>query len=139
MTENTAAVLRGELDVAQVFEPFVSMAEAAGAKILYAASARGPTVYTTFIASRASVARHRATFEAMTRATRRMQEWLAQHSAEGLADATASYFRDVPRDLLVRSLARYRAAGIWSQTTEVSRPGFARLCESLRSGGYISS
>ena len=33
---------------------------------------------------------------------------------------------------------RYRDAGIWSSTTEVSRAGFARLAESLLSGGYIS-
>jgi NitT/TauT family transport system substrate-binding protein len=139
MAANYAALRRGALDVVQVFEPFVSMAEAEGAgKILYAASARGPTVYTTFIASRAGIARNRAALAAMIRAARRMQEWLAEHSAEELADATAAFFPDVARDLLVRSLARYRAAGIWSQTTEVSRPGFARLCESLRSGGYIS-
>jgi NitT/TauT family transport system substrate-binding protein len=138
MAENYAALRRGELDVVQVFEPFVSMGEAEGAKILYVASSRGPTVYTTFIAARAGIAHNRAAFAAMTRATKHMQAWLAEHSAAELADATASYFPDVPRDLLVRSLARYREAGIWSRTTEVSRPGFARLCESLRSGGYIS-
>ena len=42
----------GELDVVQMFEPYVSMALQAGAgDILYAASARGPTVYTTFLAT----------------------------------------------------------------------------------------
>src|SRR5262249_8992996 len=136
MAENYEALRRGELDVVQVFEPFVSMAQAQGAgKILYVASARGPTVYTTFIAAHAPILRNRDAFAAMTRATRRMQAWLVQHSATELADATVAYYPDVPRDLLVASLARYRDAGIWSKTTEVSRQGFARLCDSLRSGG----
>jgi NitT/TauT family transport system substrate-binding protein len=138
MPENYRALRDGELDVVQVFEPFVSMAEDDGMIVLNAASARGPTVYTTFIASRAGIARNRAALTAMTRATRGMQAWLAEHAAEELADVVAPFFPDVPRDLLGRSLSRYRSAGIWSQTTEVSRLGFARLCESLHSGGYIS-
>jgi NitT/TauT family transport system substrate-binding protein len=138
MAENYQALRGGELDVVQVFEPFVSMAEDEGMKILYAASARGPTVYTTFIASRAGIAHNRAALAAMTRATRRMQGWLAEHPAEELADTVAPFFADVTRDLLVRSLTRCRAAGIWSKATEVSRAGFSRLCESLHSGGYIS-
>jgi NitT/TauT family transport system substrate-binding protein len=127
MADNYAALRSGDLDVVQVFEPFVSMAEADGAEILYAASARGPTVYTTFIAARAGIARHRDAFAAMVRATRRMQDWLAAHSGEELAEVAAPFFPDVPRGLLARSLARYRAAGIWSQTTDVSHAGFARL------------
>ena len=67
-----------------------------------------------------------------------MQGWLAKHSAEELADITAPFFPDIAHDLLVSSLRRYRDAGIWSSTTEVSRAGFARLAESLLSGGYIS-
>jgi len=106
--------------------------------ILYAASARGPTVYTTFLASRDSVRRNRAPFAAMVRATRRMLAWLAEHGAEELADAVAPFYRDLPRDILASSLRRYRDAGLWARTPEVSRTGFARLADSLKSGGFIS-
>ena len=89
----------------QMFEPYVSMASQMGVgDILYAASERGPTVYTTFLASRDSIRRNRAAFAAMVRATRRMLAWLAEHSAEELADAVAQFYPDVPRDILVRSL-----------------------------------
>jgi NitT/TauT family transport system substrate-binding protein len=122
-----------------VFEPYVSMvlAEAAG-EALYAASARGPTVYTTFISTRAAVERHRNEFAGMTRAVQHMQSWLAGHTAEDLAEVAAPFYPDVARECLVSSFRRYRDAGIWSATTEVSRAGFARLAESLVSGGYIS-
>jgi NitT/TauT family transport system substrate-binding protein len=139
MTDNLAALRNGQLDVVQLFEPYVSMALLAGAgDILYAASSRGPTVYTTFLATRSSIDRNRAAFAAMTRATRRMQDWLAERGAEELAEVVAPFYPDVAQDILVRSLRRYRDAGLWSRTTDVSREGFVRLAESLRSGGFIS-
>jgi NitT/TauT family transport system substrate-binding protein len=139
MAENIAALRRGELDVVQVFEPYVSMAlqERIG-EVLYAASTRGPTVYTTFIATRDALARNRGGFAAMTRAIGHMQAWLAEHDAEELATATAPFYPDIPGDLLARALARYRGAGVWARTPAVSHQGFARLADSLESGGFIA-
>ncbi len=138
MLNNLEALRRGELDVVQMFEPYVSMVLGAGiGNILYAASSRGPTVYTTFLASRDSIRRNRAAFEAMVRATRRTLTWVAEHSAEELADAVAPYYADVPREILSTSYQRYRDAGLWALTPDVSRQGFARLADSLKSGGFI--
>jgi NitT/TauT family transport system substrate-binding protein len=140
MAENLEALRKGELDVVQMFEPYVSMALRDGAgEILYAANARGPTVYTTFLASRDSIRRNRAAFDAMVRATRRTLAWVAEHNAQELADAVAPYYPHIAGELLASSLARYRDAGLWARTPDVSRPGFARLADSLKSGGFISS
>ena len=139
MAQNLAALQSGELDVAQLFEPYVSMALQSNAgEILYAASSRGETCYTTFLASRDSVRRNRAAFDAMVRATRRTLTWVAEHSADNLADAVASYYPHVPREILGSAYRRYREAGLWSRTPQVSRQGFARLADSLKSGGFIS-
>ena len=60
MAGNLEALRNGELDVVQMFEPYVSMALQAGiGKILHAPSTRGPTVYTTFLATRDSIERNR--------------------------------------------------------------------------------
>jgi NitT/TauT family transport system substrate-binding protein len=139
MADNLEALRKGELDVAQMFEPYVSMAAQSGAgEVLYAANARGPTVYTTFLASRDSIRRNRAAFDAMVRATRRTLAWVAEHSAQELADAVAPYYPHVDRELLASALQRYHAAGLWARTPEVSRQGFARLADSLKSGGFVS-
>jgi NitT/TauT family transport system substrate-binding protein len=139
MADNLAALCEGRLDVVQLFEPYVSRALlAGGCDILYTASARGPTVYTTFLANRDSIARNRSAFVGMTRATRRMQAWLAEHGAEELAQVVAPFYPDVAPDILARSLRRYLDAGLWSSGTEISREGFDRLAASLRSGGFIS-
>ena len=138
MADNLEALRRGELDVAQMFEPYVSMATGTGAEVLYAANSRGPTVYTTFLASRDSIRRNRAAFDAMVRATRRTLTWVAEHSGAELADAVVPYYPDLSRELLASSLQRYRDANLWARTPEVSRAGFTRLADSLKSGGFVS-
>ena len=139
MGDNLRALRKGEVDVVQMFEPYVSMALRAGAgDILYAASNRGPTVYTTFLTTRDSIRRNRVAFAAMVRATRRTLNWIAEHSAEELAHEVTPFYPDVLPDLLTTSLRRYRDAGVWARTPEVSRQGFDRLAESLKSGGFIS-
>ena len=139
MADNLEALRRGDLDVAQLFEPYVSMATRDGAgEVLYAANSRGPTVYTTFLASRDSIGRNRAAFDAMVRATRRTLAWVAEHGGAELADAVAAYYPHVPRELLASSLQRYHDAGLWARTPDVSRQGFTRLADSLKSGGFIS-
>jgi len=84
----------------------------------FAANARGPTVYTTFLATRAGIERHRAAFAAMTRAIRHMQGWLARHGAQDLAAATAPFYPDVEPDILTSSLQRYLQAGLWSRSPD---------------------
>ena len=139
MAANFEALCTGRLDVAQLLEPYASMALHSGlGKILYAASSRGPTVYTTFIAARTGLKRHRDAFAGMTRAIGHMQGWLAEHGAEELAEITASFYPQIERNILVSSLRRYAEAGIWARTPDVSRQGFARLGECLLSGGFIS-
>lgn len=139
MADNLESLRRGELDVAQMFEPYASMALKSGiGNILYAASARGPTSYTTFLATRDSIERNRAAFAAMVRAVRRMQAWLGEQGGEELAAVVAPFYPDVASDLLTSSLRRYHEAGVWARSPEVSREGFARLCAGLLSGGFIS-
>ncbi|MBV9971162.1 MAG: ABC transporter substrate-binding protein [Xanthobacteraceae bacterium] len=139
MADNLEALRKGELDVAQLFEPYVSMALATGSgQILYAASTRGPTVYTTFLATRESIVRNRTAFAAMVRAVGRMETWLQEHSGDELAAVVAPFYPSLASDLLANALRRYHRAGLWATRPEVSREGFARLAASLFSGGFVS-
>jgi NitT/TauT family transport system substrate-binding protein len=139
MTRNYLALQAGDLDVMQAFEPFISMAEQDGAgDILYAASTRGPTAYTAFIATREACAKYRDEFAAMTRATAKMLAWLYANPAEEMATAVQTFFPDVPKDILASSLRRYKDAELWSRETRMIPQGFARLGQSLHSGGFIA-
>jgi NitT/TauT family transport system substrate-binding protein len=139
MTRNYNALQAGDIDVMQAFEPFISMTERDKAgDILYAASTRGPTAYTAFIATRGACERYRDEFSAMARATGKMLAWLYATPAEELAKAVKAFFPDVPEDILAASLRRYKDAGLWSRDIGMNQLGFMRLAQSLHSGGFIS-
>jgi NitT/TauT family transport system substrate-binding protein len=139
MARNYYALKAGDLDVMQAFEPFASMAEQDGAgDVLYAASTRGPTAYTAFIATREACAKYRDEFAAMTRATAKMLAWVYATPAAEFATAVATFFPDVPKEILASSLSRYRDAGLWSRETRMIPQGFERLAQSLHSGGFIA-
>jgi len=140
MPENLAALRDGRADVVQLFEPFVTRALRGGfGRILYAASVRGPCVYTSYIASRPRIARDPAAFAAVERATTRMQTWLAANGGRELAAATAKFYPDVGRDELAEAHARYAEMGIWAATPAMSPEGFARLGDCFLSGGDLSA
>jgi NitT/TauT family transport system substrate-binding protein len=139
MAQNLEALRRGEIDAAQVFEPYAAIALRQGAgEILHAASGRGLTSYTTLLATRATVERLRDAFAAMRRAIARTQSWFGANGAGELAAVVAPYFPEVAREDLRGALLRYETAGLWSRDTTVTREGFARLAASLHSGGFIS-
>ncbi|MDX2157898.1 MAG: ABC transporter substrate-binding protein [Hyphomicrobiaceae bacterium] len=139
MGDNLAALAAGALDIAQMFEPFAARAEREGiGRVVHAASARGETSYTTFLATRDACARHRDAFAAMTRAVSRTQAWLGSHGADELARVVAPFYADVPAADLVAALRRYQRAELWARDTRVSPVGFERLGQSLRSGGFIA-
>ena len=140
MAQQMQALRAGGLDVAQLLEPHVSEALAEGAgRLLYTASGRGPTVYTTFICSRDSLVRRRDAFAAITRALGKLQSWMAAEGPAELAHVTTPFFPDVPEALFKSSIERYYRDGIWAAETTVSKIGFERLAQSLHAGGFIAS
>jgi len=138
MPQQLEALASGKLDAVQLFEPYASRALADGNAVLYAASSRGPTCYTAFLTSRDSASKRREEFAALTRATQAVLDWVAEKGPAELARVTASFFPDVPQDLLRSALERYHRAGLWSRTTAVSDTGFERLAYSLHAGGFIA-
>jgi len=138
MPQQLEALATGKLDAVQLFEPYANRALADGNAILYAATSRGPTCYTAFITSRDSASKRREEFAALTRATQAVLDWVAEQGAAELARVTASFFPDVPQDMLRSAFERYQRAGLWSRTTAVSKAGFERLAYSLHDGGFIA-
>ena len=138
MPQQIEALAAGKLDAVQLFEPYASRALAEGNAMLYAASSRGATCYTSFITSRESATKRREEFVALTRATQAVLDWVPDNGPAELARVTASFFPDVPQDLLRPAFERYHRAGLWSRTTAVSKAGFERLAYSLHDGGFIA-
>ena len=138
MQENLDALLLGELDVIQVFEPYVSLALAqADIEVVHAASQRGYTAYTTFISTFGGMQRNHAGFEAMILAIEKFRPWLAAHGPAELARVVKPFYPHVSLDVLTACLTRYHAAELWTCRRVISRQGFARLAASMLDSGYI--
>lgn len=140
MAENAAALKRGEIDVVQLFQPFVEqLVEEGVGYIWYAAADRGPTSYTTFYARRMLLTQRRDECEALVRAIYRTLKWV--HTADGtrIATAIAEYFPDVPGQRLANALDRYKALGVWGRDPLLPRSGYERLRAGLVSGGFVPS
>lgn len=137
MAGNLAALRRGELEVAQLFEPFVEDALTGGAHLWYAAAQRGPTAYTCLYARRTVFEERRDEMKALTRALYRTQRWLAGAAPAALARAVAPYFPDLSPPVLTASLARLKSVGVWGRDPRLPRSGYDRLKAGLLSGGLI--
>ena len=138
MAENTAALARGEIDVVQIFQPFVEeLLESGAGHLWYAAASRGHTSYTCFYARRGVLERRRDELRRMVRALHRTLKWVDAASGAAIARAVQSYFPGVPATRLAAALARYKALGVWGKDTRLPRSGYERLAASLVSGGLI--
>ncbi|HEX3861848.1 MAG TPA: ABC transporter substrate-binding protein [Stellaceae bacterium] len=137
MPENIASLADGSLDVAQLFEPFVEQAVAAGGYVWQPASARGRTSYTVFVTRRERLAADPEPFRRMARAMYRTQRWVAAVTPQELAAAVAGYFPALDRGVLTRSLARYKAQGVWGTDPILPEDGFNRLRRAVLGSGFL--
>ena len=138
MPQNVAGLAGGELDVAQLFEPFVELAVRDGRHVWQPASARGRTAYTVFAATRQRLAADPEPYRRMVRAMHKTQHWVAAHSPDDLAAAIAGYFPALDRGVLTAALTRYKRQGVWAADPVPSEEGFNRLQRALLSAGFLS-
>jgi len=139
MAENCAALLAGSVDVAQLFEPFVSTLLAdRGCHVWYAQASRGPTSYTTFYARRGTLTARRDELRRMARAIHKTQLWVARATGAAIAEAVRGFFPDIAPPILEAACARYQSLGIWGVSPILPRAGYDRLLSSLVSGGFVT-
>lgn len=137
MAQNAAALLAGELDVAQLFQPYVEELVEAGCRVWYAQADRGPCSYTTFYARRGVLVAKREELAGMVRALQSTLRWVHDVDAVELAGIVGGYFPDVPGERLAAALRRYQRLGIWGRDAVLPRVGYDRLRDSLVTGGLV--
>jgi NitT/TauT family transport system substrate-binding protein len=137
MADNATALRRGDVDVVQLFQPYVEELLEDGCHIWFAAAERGPCSYTTFYARQATIATKRAEMAAMVRAIYRTQKWIAGADGDAIAAHLARFFPDVKRSRLASACARYKTLGIWGHDPVLPRVGYDRLLASMVSGGFV--
>lgn len=137
MAENVDGLLAGDIDVAQLYEPYVEQAVEAGCETWHAQADRGPCSYTTFYARRGMLTEKRTELVAMLRAVWRTQQHVGAMDGRALAEIVAPYFPSLKRPRLVAALDRCIGLGIWGKNPILPRGGYDRLRDSLVTGGLI--
>ena len=137
MADSVAALAAGTLDVAQLFEPYVTMAVQNGGHLWHSAATRGLTAYTSFYTTRAMFDAHRDAFGRMTRAIFRTLKWLHARPATEIAATVGRFFPAIERRVLVDAIARYQTLGIWNREPVLRQEGFDRLKGALVTGGLL--
>jgi NitT/TauT family transport system substrate-binding protein len=137
MDASAAALLAGDADVVQVFEPYVDQLTESGCHIWHRFSARGDIAYTTFYATRDYTTRHRETCRLLVRGMAAAQLAFHAAGAEYIARSIQSFFPGMNSAALTRIVAGYRQAGVWARTPALPVASFVRLKAALLSGGLI--
>ncbi len=140
MAENLRALAAGEIAAAQLFEPFVEEALAAGiGHLWHQASRRGRTTYTALVTTRERLRAEPGPLLAMVRALHRAQQWIAGREPAAIAAAIAPFFPALDLGVMARALARYAGQGVWGRDPVLPQEGFERLHAGLLSSGFIRS
>jgi len=99
-----------------VFQPYAESLIASGAGHLwYAAATRGLTAYTTLVTRRSVLTAKRDELLAMVRAMYATLRWIRTTPGVEIHRALASYFPDVPAEIYIGAIDRYRALDCMGQ------------------------
>jgi NitT/TauT family transport system substrate-binding protein len=138
MAANAAALLAGELDAVQVFQPHAEDLLASGsAHLWYTAANRGLTAYTTLVTRRSVIEQKRDELIRLVRAMYRTLRWIAATPGTEVQQTLAAYFPDVPAAIFAAAIDRYKALGLYGPDPVTRPEGFHRLATAMRSGGAL--
>jgi len=137
MAENVASLLAGKLDAIQVFEPYASQVEAAGGAVWYSQSSYGPLAYSSLYSTGATLTARREALRGMVRALAETLRWLETATPEEVATLLEARFPDLPLDIRIRAMARYQAAGLWTDGPHMPRAAFDALGAAMLRAGAL--
>jgi NitT/TauT family transport system substrate-binding protein len=132
--------LHGEADYLEQGQPVVERLVHNGRASVVASEgeAVGVLPFSAYLTTPAYVSSHAEVLRCFARALYRAQQWMAQHSAEEIAQLIAPSFPDIEPDIRTRVVARYIQQGTWAKDPLLREEGFDYLQDILIGGDFIS-
>jgi NitT/TauT family transport system substrate-binding protein len=129
---------KGQGDYIHLQGPGPQQLEHAGAGHIVAAlgPAIGPCAFSSLAATRAWLDTDMA--QRFMRAYRKARAWLLSTPAGEVANAEASFFPDVDRVALAKTIATYQALGNWTPHVEITRPAWEATVDIFLHAGLIT-
>ncbi|MCL6635195.1 MAG: ABC transporter substrate-binding protein [Peptococcaceae bacterium] len=125
----------------QLLEPEAAAAELKGYGRVAASvgEAAGEMVVTAYAALPGFIEANPGVIQRFTNAIYKAQLWLSQHSAGEAAAAAAPSFPHLDREVLLKSIERYRTLGIWAGSPLVPRESYEKFCDAAKEAGEIAA
>ena len=136
----TAAFTGGTGDYVTAFEPTASMLEQEGKGYIVASvgEASGDIPYTAYFAKKSYIEKNADLVQRFVNAVYKGQQWVATHTDEEVAEAVKDSVPDTSLDLLVKSVASYRAIDAWNTDPFMTEESFQRLQTVMTEAGELS-
>jgi NitT/TauT family transport system substrate-binding protein len=137
---NTAgAFTGGSGDFTVEFEPNATSLENEGAGYVVASLGveSGYVPYTTYCAKKSYLTKNADIIEGFTRAIAKGQNYVANHSAEEIADIIAPQFKETSKEDLIKILNRYMEQDTYKETPVFDEDGYDLLQDILEEAGEL--
>lgn len=124
----------------QLLEPAASQAESKGYGQVAASvgTSTGDMVVTAYAALPGYIDSNPAVIQQFTNAIYKAQLWLGQHSSEEAAEVAAPLFVNVDRQVLIKSIERYRTLGVWANNPLVQKDSYDKFQTAAKKAGEIA-
>ena len=99
--------------------------------------ANGHIAYSSFAATNSYLDSNRDVVHRFIRGYARGLAWLSDNDPTAIGEAIASFFPDVPKELIVRSVARYKQQDTWPSTPDMNEPEVQSLQDILMAAGLV--
>jgi NitT/TauT family transport system substrate-binding protein len=113
------------------------LADGTGHLVAAMGDATGPLPFSSFMTSRAALARDGERLVRFVRGLSRAQRWMAASTAGEIAAVIAPAFTDIEAKIRVTAVERYLRQSTWARDPVLTRPGFDALQAVLLGGGFI--
>ena len=99
--------------------------------------ANGHIAFSSFAATNSYLDANQEVVHRFIRGYARALAWLSDNDPTAIGEAIASFFPDVPKELIVRSVARYEQQDTWPSTPDLNEPEVQSLQDILMAAGLV--
>lgn len=135
------AFASGTGEFAVLFEPVASKLEQDGVGHVVASFGdQGLNLpYTVFMSRQSFLNKNPETVQKFTNAIYKAQQWVDTHSAEEIADAVASFFEGIDREIMISAIDRYKQQGSFATDPIVDPEEYSNLEKVMDSAGELKT
>ena len=138
-TSTAGAFAGGEGDFTAEFEPTATAIEESGGGYIVASlgTESGYIPYTVYMAQKSYIEANPDIIEKFTNAVYKGQMWVADHSAQEIAEVVAPYFTESDVSSLARIIDRYKSQDTWKENPVFDKDGFTLIQDIMEEGGEL--